>query len=163
MLLNLRNNIHWISLILGIFVYPYIVNTSLSLGVVWLIFVVYFWLTTAMLCDVYRLDHFLFTVCSAGILIAVSIFFINGIEEVPFPEGAIIFKMDSIAQALLVFFIFSVPLIIYKHQTATHPFKHQESKSIKSPLPETTIETDEKWEEATIADLESGAFEVAEQ
>tara|TARA_B100000959_G_C14836497_1_gene564125 strand:+ start:414 stop:917 length:504 start_codon:yes stop_codon:yes gene_type:complete len=167
MLLNLRNNLHWVSLILGIVIYPYILDTSLALGIVWLIFILYFWLTISMICNVYKLDHFLFSVCSIGILIAISIFFIHGIEEAPLPVGAIIFKAEGIAQALLVFFIFTVPLIIYKHQgfmikasspsaTARRAIKNQ----ALSPL---TQAADEDWEEATIEDLESGDFEISEQ
>jgi len=120
-----------------------------------------------MLCDVYKLDHFLFSVCGIGILIAISIFFINGIEEVPLPVGAIIFKTDGIAQALLVFFIFTVPLIIYKHQeTIMQPASITSKPAITQPNQHSVVPkptTDEDWEEATIQDLESGDFEISEQ
>ena len=167
MLLNLRNNLHWVSLILGIIIYPYILETSLALGIVWLIFILYFWLTISMICNVYKLDHFLLSVCSIGILIAISIFFIHGIEEAPFPVGAIIFKTEGIAQALLVFFIFTVPLIIYKHQgfifkTIPPSITAQKTTNNKS-WPAPTQTTDEDWEEATIEDLKSGDFEISEQ
>ena len=167
MLLNLRNNLHWVSLILGIVIYPYILDTSLALGIVWLIFILYFWLTISMICNVYKLDHFLLSVCSIGILIAISIFFIHGIEEAPFPVGAIIFKTDGIAQALLVFFVFTVPLIIYKHQGfifKTTPLSITTHKTIKNKPELAPVQaTDEDWEEATIEDLESGNFEISEQ
>ena len=89
----------------------------------------------------------------------------NGVEEVPFPKGAIQFKLDGIAQSLVVFFIFTVPLIIYQQQTKdSSPITP--SARIEKPRIEKTSENNElenndngEWEEATIEDLESGRFE----
>ena len=116
MLLNLRNNLHWVLFIIGITIYPIIINrASLSLGVVWLIFILYLWLTLAILFKQYGFQQFLYSLCSIGIIISVSLFFLYGIEEVPFPQGAILFKLEGIAPSLLLFFIFTVPLILYNH------------------------------------------------
>ena len=110
MLLNLRNNLHWVSLILGILIYPYIVDTSLALGIVWLIFVLYGWTIISILVQSYSLQSFIYALCGFGIIIAITLFFMNGVEEIPFPKGAIQFKLDGIAQSLVVFFIFTATL-----------------------------------------------------
>jgi len=166
MLYNLRNNLHWIVYILGIILFPIILlKTTLSLGVVWLIFILYFWLTIAIILTTYSLRDFLYSVCFIGIIISFSIFFLHGLEELAFPQGAIMFKIEGIAQALLIFFIFTVPLIIYHnslesktvspiHNTATHT-GNQKIKQTHQ-----TIQTDENWEEASIEDIESGSYEV---
>ena len=61
MLYNLRNNLHWIVYILGIILFPIILlKTTLSLGVVWLIFILYFWLTIAIILTTYNLRDFLY-------------------------------------------------------------------------------------------------------
>ena len=105
--------------------------------------------------------------CSIGILIAISIFFIHGIEEVPLPVGAIIFKAEGIAQSLLVFFVFTVPLIIYKHQNtifeSSYNQNKQESNSKSDSVKFTEPTTNEEWEEATIEDLQSGDFEFSDK
>ena len=166
MLYNLRNNLHWIVYILGIILFPIILlKTTLSLGVVWLIFILYFWLTIAIILTTYNVRDFLYSVCFIGIIISFSIFFLHGLEELAFPQGAIMFKIEGIAQALLIFFIFTVPLIIYHnsleintmppiHNTATH------SGNQNTKQPHQKNQTDENWEEASIKDIESVSYEV---
>ena len=111
---NLIKNTHWLEYLLGIIVYFILIsNQQFSLGIVWLIFVLYGWTIISILVQSYSLQSFIYALCGFGIIVAITLFFMNGVEEVPFPKGAIQFKLDGIAQALVVFFIFTVPLIIY--------------------------------------------------
>ena len=164
MLLNLRNNLHWVIFIIGITIYPFIINrASLSLGVVWLIFILYLWLTLAILFKQYSFQQFLHSLCSIGIVISISLFFLYGIEEVPFPRGAILFKLEGIAPSLLLFFIFTVPLILYHHEVPSFVsglMKPKLSQPTNKPNKSKETINDESWEEATIEDLESGLYEV---
>ena len=164
MLLNLRNNLHWVLFIIGITIYPIIINRApLSLGIVWLIFILYLWLTLAILFKQYDFQHFLYSLCSIGIIISISLFFLYGIEEVPFPQGAILFKLEGIAPSLLLFFIFTVPLILYHHVAPSNLSELIKPKaSHPTTMPKENKETinDENWEEATIEDLESGLYEA---
>jgi len=88
----------------------------------------------------------------------------NGIEEVPFPKGAIQFKLDGIAQSLLIFFIFTIPLIIFNKPKKTHSISERVETNINldpfHPIINESIDNNnEEWEEATIEDIESGKYE----
>ena len=170
MLNNLIKNIHWLEYVIGIFVYfLFISNYQLSLGVIWLIFILYAWTITAFLIKEYTLQSFLYALSSMGIIVALTIFFMHGVEEVPFPKGAIQFKLDGIAQSLIIFFIFTIPLIIINHKSEQTIFSNSSLFSPSTASSVTSQETnpskiitensEEEWEEATIEDLESGNFE----
>ena len=104
-----------------------------------------------------------------GIIVALTIFFMHGVEEVPFPKGAIQFKLDGIAESLIIFFIFTIPLIIINHKSEQTVFSDSTEfssptlppvkKEEISPSEIITESSREEWEEATIEDLESGNFE----
>jgi len=170
MLNNLIKNIHWLEYVIGIFVYfLFISNYQLSLGVIWLIFILYAWTITAFLIKQYTLQSFVYAMSLLGIIVALTIFFMHGVEEVPFPKGAIQFRLDGIAQSLIIFFIFTIPLIIINHNSEEitlsdsnvfdQPIKHP-VQSLETNITEnTTHSPQEEWEEATIEDLESGNFE----
>tara|TARA_A100001015_G_scaffold48340_1_gene53400 strand:- start:1107 stop:1412 length:306 start_codon:yes stop_codon:yes gene_type:complete len=99
----------------------------------------------------------------SGFLVSLSVFFLKGVEEVPFPEGAIIFHLDGIALSLLILFICSLPMILKinpnnidneKRHLKTNQ-AHGESFKIAD-----NGNKSEEWEEATEEDLESGNFET---
>ena len=162
MLISLKNNLHWLLFALGIIFYtPIAIDANLPLGIIWLIFILYTWLITAFLIKQYNSLSFLYAVCICGLIIAVSLFFIKGLEELPFPQGAILFHIDGIALSLLVFFIFSVPLILYSNTSALQKLfvlssqEQTQSKQESKPIYDT-----EQWEEASIEDLESDQYEA---
>ena len=161
MLINLKNNLHWliylISLLASICCF---LDGALILGIILLLSGIYGWLITALICEQYKFKHFLYTVCGSGILLAIVFFFINGVEQLPFPEGAVLFNGEGIAQALFLFFIFTIPVIIYHHGTTA--LENIQSKQSANPEQQGKQDTqaDEDWEAATIEDLESGNYET---
>ena len=162
MINNLIKNTPWLEYLLGIIVYFILVsNQQFSLGIVWLIFVLYGWTILSILVQSYSLQSFIYALCGFGIIIAITLFFMNGVEEVPFPKGAIQFKLDGIAQSLVVFFIFTVPLIVYQQQTKDNT-PVAPSVMIEKPPENNELEDNDnsEWEEATAEDLESGRFEA---
>ena len=166
MINNLIKNTPWLTYLLGIIVYFILIsNQQFSLGIVWLIFVLYGWTIISILVQSYSLQSFIYALCGFGIIIATTLFFMNGVEEVPFPKGAVQFKLDGIAQSLVVFFIFTVPLIVYQQQTTENapeePSEMIEKPHIEKPPENNELEDNDnsEWEEATAEDLESGRFE----
>ena len=163
MLINLiKKNLHWIVYLVGLVFYPIIISNSIaSLGVIWLMFLLYLWLIISMIIKEYVFKDFLYLLCISGVIVAISLFFINGIEEIPFPEGAILFKLEGVIQALALFFVFTAPLIIYNNKTIFIPF--QSSPPPKKPNKKhksNKTDYNESWEEATIEDLETGKYEI---
>ena len=163
MINNLIKNLHWIEYCLGLVVYfIFIFNEQFSLGIIWLIFILYSWTITSLIIKQYSLQTFIYALSFLGIIVSLTIFFMNGVEEVPFPKGAIKFKLEGITQSLIIFFIFTLPLIVFNQK----PDNKTEVSAINvesfSPTPASPTsdnQTEDEWEEATQEDLESGRFE----
>ena len=162
MLINLKNNLHWLIYLISLITSTcFFFDGLLILGIICLLAGLYGWLISALIFEQYSFKDFLYTVCGSGVLIAIGIFFINGVEQVPFPEGAILFNGGGVAQALFLFFIFTVPVIIY-HHTSTILMNSQPQKisNPKLTTKDASLSSDEDWETATIEDLESGNYET---
>ena len=103
----------------------------------------------------YTYNAFLYVLCSSGIAISISFFFLKGVEELSYPHGALIFHIDGIAKSFFLFFICTVPIII-----------NQQGKQISNKSPIKTKrnllqhqDKKELWEQATPEDIESGNYE----
>ncbi len=96
---------------------------------------------------------------------SIAAFFIYGVEELPYPIGAVRFNTESIILTSILLFIFSLPALIIrmgslesvstKIKDVQEPPKERQLNIIEE---EPVLEMEE-WEEATAEDLESGQFE----
>ena len=113
MLYKLKENLPTIEILLGSALYLYfVIESTFSIAVLWLIFIIYLWLLTSFVLHQYKFNTFVNIICFFGILLSITLFFMTGVEEIPYPEGALIFHIEGITKALLLFFISSTPLII---------------------------------------------------
>ena len=150
---KLKHNILPLELILGSLVYFFIIAKSgFSPAIIWMMFIVYLWLLSSIYLKQYRLSSFLFIVSISGIILSISLFFIQGVEQLPYPEGALMFNIDGIAKSLLVFLICTTPFLL---------IKNNKNDSTVSPGFSGTKQRnkEEAWEEATEEDLQSGGYE----
>ena len=146
---NIKNNIPPIIIALGFLVYIcLIVSTSLAAASIWALFTIYLWLISSLYLKQYNFNTFLYILCFSGIILSVSFFFLQGVEELPYPEGALMFHVEGIAKAAFLFFICTVPVILLKTKN-TEPNKSfsQQKENI------------EMWEKASEKDLRSGNYE----
>ena len=150
------NTILNLILIAGLAIYILLTTAkSLSIAIIWIIFVLYGWVFLSLYLGNFNFQKLLKICCYIGILFSITFFITFGLEEIPYPEGALLFHSKPIAISLLIFFISSLPLI-YKiadnqdgaEDKKTNTVFNQEQQSVK-----------EKWEEATLDDLESGNYE----
>ena len=156
MLYKLKENLPTIEILLGCIMYLYfVVESTLSIAILWLILIVYLWLLTSLVLQQYKINTFINILCVLGILISITLFFKIGVEEIPYPEGALIFHIEGITKALILFFVSSIPMIIRKKEMTQLFNKRQH----KRPTSESK-EKNNNWEEATIEDLNSGQFEA---
>ena len=150
------NTILNLILIAGLAIYILLTTANnLSNAIIWTIFVLYVWVFSSLYLGKFNFQKLLKICCYVGILFSITFFITFGLEEIPYPEGALLFHSKPIAISLLIFFISSLPLIykIAENQECvedkkTHTFFNQEQLSVK-----------EKWEEASLDDLESGNYE----
>ena len=146
---NIKNNIPSTIIALGFLVYIcLIVSTSLATASIWVLFTIYLWLISSLYLKQYNFNTFLYILCFSGITLSVSFFFLQGVEELPYPEGALMFHVEGIAKAAFLFFICTVPVILLKTKN-TEPNKNfsQQKENI------------EMWEKASEKDLQSGNYE----
>tara|TARA_B100000902_G_scaffold37737_1_gene45049 strand:- start:370 stop:855 length:486 start_codon:yes stop_codon:yes gene_type:complete len=160
MINNFKQSIPSFFLVLGYLVYFILLfKTSFSISVIWMMILIYLWLSTSLYFNIYNSNSFIKILSGSGIFVALSMFFLNGVEEVPFPEGAVIFHAEGIAQALFLLFLCSIPIVLKLIPENTIILNNSidtksNSRDIKGK------NQSEDWEEATIEDLESGEFET---
>ena len=148
-----KHNIILLEIILGYIVYIFLITQStFSLAIIWMMFVVYVWLLSSLYLKEYTFNYFLYIISISGIILSISFFFIQGIEELPFPEGALMFHSEGIAKAFFVFFVCTIPLLLAKNNKSRVVIK-------KDAIINKIDIKKEKWEEATADDLESGNYE----
>ena len=160
MLHKLKENLPVIEILLGLSIFTvFIFQNSLTSAILSLIFFIYLWLFTSIMVGKYRLKNFIHLISFSGILVSISLFFILGVEELPYPENAIIFHTEGITKSLFIFFVSTVPLIVINRAKGL-PQERTLSQSQKSESSNLEVYDNEKWEEADMEDLESGNFEV---
>jgi len=110
------------------------------------------WACIQIALDSFRLTDFIRLFALAGYIFAVTVFFFSGVEEVSFPEGAIVFHISQIVKALGIVFIASLPLLYFydnRGLISTASSKKEESDS-----------SNDNWEAASQEDLDSGQWEL---
>ncbi|MDG2267119.1 MAG: hypothetical protein P8L91_09075 [Candidatus Marinimicrobia bacterium] len=159
MINNFKQSIPSFFLVLGYLVYFIILfKTSFAMSAIWMMILMYLWLATSLYLNIYSPNSFIKILSSSGVLVALSMFFLNGVEEVPFPEGAVVFHAEGIAQALFLLFLCIVPTVLKLVPKNTIIMKSPVNNKSKSSEVKGNNQSDD-WEEATIEDLESGNFE----
>ena len=83
-----------------------------------------------------------------------------GVEEVPYPYGAMIFHVNYIAGSVLLFFICSLPLFITHKYYVLSLIDKLHTATQTPPTHHQNTYNKEEWEEATLEDINSGEFET---
>ena len=161
---NFKQSAPSVLLFLGYLLYFILLfNSTFSFSIIWMILLIYLWVISALFLNKYSLNSFLCVFSLSGFLVSLSVFFLKGVEEVPFPEGAIIFHLDGIALSLLILFICSFPMILKINPNNSENkgghFKTNEAHGEGFEIADSRNKP-EDWEEATEEDLESGNFET---
>ena len=137
-----------------------LLNNNLNLALVYLTSTLIFWVLYGLILDDFDVRIFAWVISVTGVLLAISIFFIYGVEEVPHPVGAIVFHAGGIAGALGMglFSLFPFLIIHQLNSDKITPISTPVAKEIDTP-PEPELGSDD-WEFATEEELESGDFEI---
>jgi len=130
-------------------------TSSLSNATIWTIFVLYIWVLGSLYLGEFDFQRFIITCCYVGFLFSITYFLSFGLEEMPYPEGAIMFHSQPIAVSFLLFFISTIPLL-YKIKDSQKGFSEKNTSPV---FKQEKQNINEKWEEATLEDLESGKYE----
>ena len=136
-------------------------NNNFNLALVALTSTLIFWVIYGLLLDAFDVRVFAFVISSAGFLLALSVFFLYGVEEVPHPVGAIVFHAGGIAGSLGIGLFSLFPILILLQINSEKPPK---SSEIMADLDELDAEPElfsDDYEMANDDDLQSGDWESA--
>ena len=119
-----------------------------------------FWVLFGLLLDTFDVQIFSWVISSAGFLLALSVFFLYGVEEVAHPIGAIVFHSGGIAGSLGIGLFSLFPLLII-HQLNSRNITQKPDlvNNIEELPPEPELESDD-WEMATEDELKSDKWDT---
>jgi len=158
---DLKKNLGGLILIIGLILFfSFLLDNNLNLSLVSLTSALMLWVIYGLLLDVFDVRIFAWVISLSGFLLALSVFFVFGVEEIPHPIGAIVFHTGGIAGSLGIGFFSLFPLLIL-HQLnsqniSTKPGVLMNEDSFPA-IP--NLESDD-WELATEEERLSGEFEV---
>ena len=147
--------------VIGVFAFIIsISNNNLNFALIYLTAALILWVLYSLLLDAFDVRVFAWIISASGFLVAISVFFMFGIEEVPYPVGAIVFHSGGLAGALGIGFFALFPILILHHTGAEKLPKITRTEPVMTLEDiEPEIESNE-WERASDDDLQSGEFEV---
>ena len=159
--LDLKKMAGGLILIIGLILFfSSLIDNNLNIALVSLASALILWVIYSFLLDVFDVRIFSWVISLSGFLVASSVLFMFGIEEVPYPVGAIIFHSEGFAGALGIA-LFSIFPILALHQIRTSNYLAQ--PKAKHEFPEKALEPEimsDEWEIASDDDLQSDEFEV---
>ena len=149
-------------LILGFFSFILLAwNNNLIYALIYLTSTIIFWALYRLVLDIFDIHIFARIISFSGLLVAISILCIFGIEEVPYPIGACILHAEGFAGALGIglFSIFPI-IMIYQIDRSDKINKELEGNSNPSSNNLKSEIEYHDWEIATEDDLFSDEFEI---
>ena len=153
---ELKNHIPIIQQLLAVVVFIVLVSSkTISHASLWVVFMLYCWIVLHLYYKSFKLKSLINVLGFWGVLYSIVVFFLFGVEEVPYPEGAIFFHITYISISAGLLFMSSLLLIVGQARDTKSIFERL--TNYFNQLEPT--QTKEGWEEATITDLESGDFE----
>ena len=152
--------ISWLILAGGLFLYLWnITNNQFTYATIFMAGSILLWMFVGFTTDSFDNKEFAQVLSSAGFLLAISVFFLYGLEEMPYPTGAIVFHSDGIAKALGLGIIASLPLLFGILDDEGNSADAQTSTAFSSTEP-TAIVDHKDFELAGNEDLTSGEYDI---
>ena len=159
--LDLKKMAGSLILVVGLILFfSFLLDNNLNLALVSLTSALILWVIYGLLLDVFDVRIFAWVISLSGFLLALSVFFVFGVEEMPHPIGAIVFHTGGIAGSLGIGFFSLFPLLIM-HQLNSQNISTKPGLLMNEDgfpaIP--SLESDD-WELATEEEGLSGEFEV---
>ena len=150
----------WLILAGGLFLYLWnITDNQFTYATICMAGSILLWMIIGFTTDSFDNKEFAQVLSGVGFLLAVSVFFLYGLEEMPYPTGAIVFHSDGIAKALGLGIAASLPLLFGIAGVETNKTDVQTSTP-SAPVEPTIIVEHDDFELADVEDLTSGEFDI---
>ena len=160
MIQNFKKITSGLILVIGLILFFFsLLNNNFNLALAYLTSTLLFWVLYGLLLDDFDMRIFAWVISAAGFLLAISIFFNYGVEEVPHPVGAIVFHAGGIAGALGIGLFSLFPLLIMHQLSLDKTVSTTPIINENNTPPEPELKSDD-WEFATEEELQSGEWET---
>tara|TARA_B100000315_G_C14510305_1_gene556635 strand:+ start:711 stop:1190 length:480 start_codon:yes stop_codon:yes gene_type:complete len=147
-------------LVIGLFTFIIsIFNNNLNVALIYLMGTLIFWVLYGLILNTFDVRIFSGIISASGFILAISVFFMFGLEEVPYPPGAIVFHTGGFAGALGIILFSLLPLLIIHQMNSNTLPKPQFSTNIDETSPKPELESDD-WEFATEEELQSSEWDI---
>ena len=166
---NLKKIARGLILVIGLLLFfSSLLNNHLNLSLIYLTSTLIIWVLYGLILDDFDVRIFAWVISATGFLLAISVFVLYGVEEVPHPVGAIVFHTGGIAGALGMGLFSLFPLLVmhqFSSKKATSPATHKLNGNDTTldpgndTAPDPELDSDE-WEFATEDELKSGEWET---
>ena len=152
--------ISWLILTGGLFLYLWnITENEFVYATIFMASSILLWMFVGFTTDSFDNKEFSQVLSGAGFLLAISVFFLYGLEEMPYPSGAIVFHSDGIAKALGLGIAASLPLLFGMTNIESNQNSSQPNKAVAT-TGSTVVVDHEDYELADVDDLTSGEFDI---
>jgi len=159
--LDLKKIAGGLILIIGLILFfSSLIDNNLNLALVSLTSALILWVLYGLLFDVFDIQIFAWVISLSGFLLALSVFFVFGVEEMPHPIGAIIFHTGGIAGSLGIGLFSLFPILIMHQLNSQNIYAKHGVLMNEDGSPATFNLKSDDWELATEEELKSGEFEV---
>ena len=159
--LDLKKIAGGLILIIGLILFfSSLVDNNLNLALVSLTSALILWVIYGLLLDVFDVRIFAWVISLSGFLLALSVFFVFGVEEMPHPIGAIVFHTGGIAGSLGIGFFSLFPLLIIHQLNSQNISTKPRVLMNEDGFPAIPSLESDDWELATEEERQSGEFEV---
>ena len=159
--LNLKKIAGGLILIIGLILFfSFLVDNNINLALVSLTSSLILWVMYGLLLDVFDVRIFAWVISLSGFLLALSVFFVFGIEEIPHPIGAIVFHAGGIAGSLGIGFFSLFPLLIIHQLNSQNISTKPRVLMNEDGFPAIPNLESDDWELATEKELQSDEFEM---
>ncbi|MBC8311919.1 MAG: hypothetical protein H8E72_06405 [Candidatus Marinimicrobia bacterium] len=152
--------ISWLILAGGLFLYLWnITDNQFTYATIFMAGSILLWMFIGFTTDSFDNKEFAQVLSGAGFLLAISVFFLYGLEEMPYPTGAIVFHSEGIAKALGLGIVAFLPLLFGITDVEITNGGTQ-TKTASAPAEPTVVVDHEDYELADVDDLTSGEFDI---
>ena len=150
--------ISWLILGGGFFLYLWnIISSEFVYATIFMTGTILLWMFVGFTTNTFNQNEFAKVLSGAGFLLALSVFFLYGLEEMPYPAGAIVFHSDGIAKALGLGIAAFLPLLFGIEEVSSTASITTQKNSQK----QTVVLDDEDYELADNNDLTSGEWDIS--
>ena len=169
MKIDLNKTISLTIIALGFLLFFSNITNNISIACIAIVGMFLFWILWNKVAGSFILNHLIYLILIVGLVVSISILIFYGIEPIGTRNGTLMrFHSDSIALAMLTFFITLLPYVILnmKIQLPINKLKVNlkpafiKKKNKQKPTQDQYIVNDENWELVSEKDALSGNYHI---